>query len=70
MPIEVCYCLGYAIASVAPAIIVPQLMRLNEQGYGRAKGVAGSLIASCTFDNIICLIIFGIVQNVAFEKAD
>ena len=29
MSIEVSYCLGYALAAVATAIVVPQLMRLN-----------------------------------------
>ena len=69
MPIEVAYSLGFAISSVAPAIVVPQLMRWNELGYGRSKGIAGSLIASCTFDNITCLILFGICKTIAFEYA-
>jgi hypothetical protein len=42
-------------------------MRWNELGYGRSKGIAGSLIASCTFDNITCLILFGICKTIAFE---
>jgi hypothetical protein len=70
MPIEVCFVLGYSVATVAPAIVVPQLMRLNEQGYGREKGVAGSLIASCTFDNIIALICFGICKSITWEYAN
>jgi hypothetical protein len=69
MPIEVAYSLGFAVASVAPAIVVPQLMRWNELGYGRSKGIAGSLIASCTFDNIACLILFGVCKTIAFEYA-
>jgi hypothetical protein len=44
-------------------------MKWNELGYGRSKGIAGSLIASCTFDNIICLILFGICKTVSFEYA-
>ena len=54
---------------MAPAIVVPQLMKWNEKGYGRSKGIAGSLIASCTFDNITCLILFGICKTVSFEYA-
>jgi Kef-type K+ transport system membrane component KefB len=69
MPIEVCFAQGFAIASVAPAIVVPQLMRWNEAGYGRSKGIAGSLIASCTFDNITCLILFGVCKTFAWEYA-
>lgn len=69
MPIELSFCQGFAIGNVAPAIIVPQLMRWNELGYGRSKGIAGSLIAACTFDNITCLILYGVVNAVAFEYA-
>ena len=42
-------------------------MKWNEKGYGRSKGIAGILIASCTFDNILCLILFGICKNVAMD---
>ncbi len=38
-------------------------------GYGRSKGISGSLIASCTFDNIICLILFGVCKTIAFQYA-
>jgi hypothetical protein len=44
-------------------------MRWNELGYGRSKNIAGSLIASCTFDNITCLILFGVCNTIAFEYA-
>jgi hypothetical protein len=68
-PIEVSFAMGYAVATVAPAIVVPQLMRWNEAGWGRSKGIAGSLIASCTFDNIIALICFGICKSIIFDYA-
>lgn len=69
MPIEISFALGFSVASVAPAIVVPQLMRWDSEGYGRSKGIAGSLIASCTFDNIACLILFGVCKTIAFQYA-
>ena len=69
MPIEVAYSLGFSTSSVAAAILVPQLMKWNELGYGRSKGIAGSLIASCTFDNITGIILFGVCKTIAFEYA-
>jgi hypothetical protein len=68
-PIEVSFTFGFTIATVAAAIVVPSLMKWNDQGYGRSKGMVASLIAACTFDNIICLILFGICKTVAFEHA-
>jgi NhaP-type Na+/H+ or K+/H+ antiporter len=69
MPIEVSYSMGFAMASVAPAIVVPKLMRWDSEGYGRSKGISGTLIAACTFDLIPCLILFGICKTIAFQYA-
>ena len=44
-------------------------MRWDNEGYGRSKGIAGSLIAACTFDNITCLILFGVCKTIAFQYA-
>ena len=44
-------------------------MRWDSEGYGRSKGISGSLIASCTFDNISCLILFGVCKTIAFQYA-
>ncbi len=68
-PIEVSFTFGFTISTVAAAILVPSLVKWNDQGYGRSKGITSSLIAACTFDNIICLILFGICKTVAFEYA-
>ena len=68
-PVDVSFTFGFTISTVAAAILVPQLMKWNDQGYGRDKVMTASLIAACTFDNIICLILFGICKTVAFEHA-
>ena len=68
MPIILCFVQGFASSAVAAAIIVPQMMVWNDKGYGKAKGVSSTLFASCTFDNIVCLILFGICKTVAFKE--
>lgn len=60
MPIEVCYCLGFALSTMAGAVVVPGMLSFNDRGYGKAKGIPGTLIASSIFDNIFCIILFGI----------
>jgi solute carrier family 9B (sodium/hydrogen exchanger), member 1/2 len=67
MPISVGYVLGYNIACISPSIIVPGLMSLNDRGYGKDKNIAGTLIASGTFDDILCIICFGICKAVALS---
>jgi len=65
MPLAFSFCLAYSIGTMAGAIIVPGMLGLNEKGLGKAKGIPGTLIASSTFDNILCLILFGVVDAVA-----
>ncbi len=69
MPFSVSYTLGYNLACISPSIIVPGLMSLNERGYGREKNFAGTMIASGTFDDIICIICFGICKAIALNFA-
>ena len=69
MPIEVSYCLGYSMATVAGAIVVPSMLAFNDKGLGKAKGIPGTLIAASTFDNIECIIAYGIVHALAMNKA-
>ncbi len=46
------------------------MIALNEEGYGKKKGIPSTLIAAATFDNITTLIWFGVVKNITFSKAD
>lgn len=65
MPTIICYCLAYSLACVGHAVLSPGCMSLNAQGYGKKKGIPNILIAAGTFDIIICVIINGIVTNIA-----
>jgi NhaP-type Na+/H+ or K+/H+ antiporter len=69
MPLPMGYVLGYNLACISPSIIVPALMGLNEKGYGRKKNIAGTLIASGTFDDIVCIICFGICKTIVLNSA-
>ena len=61
--------LGYAIASTAPAITVPNMLYANENGYGKKKGIGSTVIAAVSFDNIHCIIAFGIVRTISESNA-
>lgn len=62
------YVLGYNIACISPSILVPALMSLNDRGYGKKKNIAGTLIAAGTFDDIICIICFGICKTIVLNE--
>ena len=60
MPAVISFILGYTLACVSVSVMVPILMKLLEQGYGKKKGIPASLIASGTFDDIICIMLNGL----------
>ena len=45
------------------------MLRLNDMGYGRKKGIASTMVVACTFDNIFNLVCFGITRTVTFLLA-
>lgn len=66
MPLPLCYALGFSLACISPAIIIPGLMSLISKGYARKNEIAVILIASGTFDNVVGIILFGICSSLAF----
>jgi NhaP-type Na+/H+ or K+/H+ antiporter len=69
MPLSMGYVLGYNLACISPSIVVPGLMSLNDRGYGKKKNIASTLIASGTFDDIICIICFSICKTIVLNDA-
>ena len=69
MPVAVCYAMAFTISCISPSILVPGCISINDKGYGRAKGICTSLIASGTFDIIICIILFSICSTIALRDA-
>ena len=59
MPISVAYALGYCLASVSPSVTVPALIQLNNNGYGKKKGIPLMMVAAGTYEDIIAIIMFG-----------
>lgn len=56
------------IGAISPAVLVPSMMNLQEQGYGVEKNIPTTLIASASFDNIIAITLFIILSGVEFQK--
>lgn len=51
------------MSCISPSIVVPGCMGLNEKGYGRKKGISSTMIAAGTFDDILCILLFGIIST-------
>ncbi|XP_065175967.1 uncharacterized protein LOC135805795 isoform X1 [Sycon ciliatum] len=61
------YMLGFVIAAVSPAVVVPSLLGLQEREYGIAKGIPTLIIAAASFDDVIAISGFGIALGLVFS---
>ena len=62
--------LGFVLAAVSPAVIIPSLMNLSSRGYGVAKGIPTLVIAACSADDVVAISGFGIFLGITFASDD
>merc|ERR1712126_368592 len=67
-PWTVGFMLGFVLAAVSPAVIIPCLMSLSGRGYGVAKGIPTLVIAACSADDVVAISGFGIFLGLTFSK--
>ena len=66
-PWPVGFMLGFVLAAVSPAVIIPCLMNLSQQGLGVEKGIPTLVIAACSLDDVIAISGFGIFLGIYFS---
>ena len=47
--------LGFVLAAVSPAVVVPGMLSLQERGYGTGKGIPTLVMAAASFDDVIAI---------------
>ncbi|HPF16587.1 MAG TPA: cation:proton antiporter [Thermotogota bacterium] len=50
--------LGFIIAAVSPAVVVPQMLDLIESGRGRKKGIPTLILTGASIDDVIAITLF------------
>ncbi|NFA21294.1 sodium:proton antiporter [Clostridium botulinum] len=50
--------LGFIIAAVSPAVVVPQMLNLIDKGLGKAKGIPTLILAGASIDDVFAITIF------------
>ena len=50
--------LGCVMAAVSPAVIVPRMLKLKEQGYGTHKGIPQMILTGASADDVFVIILF------------
>lgn len=59
--------MGAVLAAVSPAVVVPRMVRLMEEGYGTDKGIPQVILAGASVDDVYVIVLFttftGIMQG-------
>lgn len=50
--------IGAVIAAVSPAVIVPRMIRLIEEGYGKEKSIPQLILAGASVDDVFVIVMF------------
>ena len=61
------FLLGFVLAAVSPAVVVPSLLELQDKGYGVAKGIPTLVIAAASVDDVLAISGFSILLGLAFQ---
>ena len=59
--------MGAVLAAVSPAVVVPRMVKLMEEGYGTKKGIPQLILAGASVDDVYVIVLFttfiGIMQG-------
>ena len=57
--------IGSVIAAVSPAVIVPRMIRLMEEGYGTGKSIPQLILAGASVDDVFVILVFTAFTSLA-----
>ena len=58
---------GLIIAPIAPAVVIPQMLRLKDAEAFKNKKLVNTLLASASLDNVWILSVFGVLVSIASQ---
>ena len=57
--------LGFILAAVSPAVVVPQMLELKESGFGKEKEIPTLILAGASADDVFSITIFTVFTGLA-----
>ena len=57
--------IGSVMAAVSPAVVVPRMIKLIENGYGRDKSIPQLILAGASVDDVFVLVVFTALTTLA-----
>uniref|UniRef100_A0A7N8WZX5 Sodium/hydrogen exchanger 9B2-like n=1 Tax=Mastacembelus armatus TaxID=205130 RepID=A0A7N8WZX5_9TELE len=64
------FVLGFVLAAVSPAVVVPSMLLLQREGLGVEKGIPTLLMAAGSFDDILAITGFSTCLGIAFSTGE
>ncbi|HMK54956.1 MAG TPA: cation:proton antiporter [Methanobacteriaceae archaeon] len=61
--------LGFIIAAVSPAVIVPQMLSFIERGMGTARGIPTLILAGASADDVVAITVFSVFLGTYLGKS-
>lgn len=60
--------LGFIVGAVSPAVVVPSMLRLQEQRLGEDKGIPTLIIAGASVDDVVAITLFTVFLNMGMGQ--
>ncbi|MEM9378814.1 MAG: cation:proton antiporter [Planctomycetota bacterium] len=57
--------LGFLVAAVSPAVVVPTMLELKERGFGERREVPTLVLAGASVDDVVAITAFGVFAGLA-----
>lgn len=57
--------IGSVIAAVSPAVVVPRMLRLMDEGYGSGQGIPQMILAGASVDDVYVIVLFSSFTSLA-----
>jgi len=58
----------FVLGAVSPAVVVPQLLVLQEKGYGVEQGIPTLVMAASSCDDVLAISLFGVFVGIEFSQ--
>lgn len=58
----------FVLAAVSPAVVVPCLLQLGEEGYGVEEGIPTLVIAAASLDDVLAITGFSVMLTLTFAQ--
>jgi len=65
LPVYAAGMLGFIIAAVSPAVVVPSMLALIDKGYGKKRAIPTLILAGASLDDIFTITVFGVFASLA-----